>query len=346
MAKVKEHILPFFIPHIGCPNRCVFCDQVQVAGTVLPPTAEEVKTAIDSWQETDLPTVAFYGGSFTALPKNEQIYFLAPAYEALKQNKIKAIRISTRPDAVDTGSLLLLKEYGVKTVEIGVQSVEDHVLKMSGRGHTVEQCFEALKLLKEEGFISGVQLMPGLPGEKRENAMKGIKELLRLKPDMARIYPTIILKNTELAKLYESGLYQPMSVEEAVDMCADIVLLCDYYNVKVIRVGLQPTLDIAWGSSVVAGPFHPAFGHLVKSRIFRQKVLYLLKQNQGKVLYAKKSNIPAIVGQNKENMPLYGDIRIRGWDLPDDVIALGNDKEPLIYLTHKEFVQKALKNCP
>ncbi|MDD4570908.1 MAG: radical SAM protein [Clostridia bacterium] len=339
MAKAKERILPFFIPHIGCPHRCVFCDQVQVAGTVNPPTSQEIEKAINSWRESDLPTVAVYGGSFTALPKAEQVYFLKPAYDAMKQNKIKAIRLSTRPDAVDKDSLSLLKEYGVSTVEIGVQSMEPKVLQMAERGHTPEDSLKALALLKQEGFISGVQLMPGLPGETFTGAIEGAKKILSLKPNLARIYPTLVIKNTKLARLYEQELYIPLTLEEATAISAQLVLLCDHYGVNVIRVGLQPTADIYWGASVMAGPFHPAFGHLVKSRIFRQKLEYLLKQTDYRVVYVSKANIPAVVGQNRSNLPFYGAIKIRGWSFSDDTVALGDANEPKVFLEHKRFIE-------
>ncbi|MGI6629935.1 MAG: elongator complex protein 3 [Bacillota bacterium] len=285
MSDVKtavKHIIPFFIPHLGCPHQCIFCNQRHVSGESGFPRDYEIKQAINNWEGNTLPEIAFYGGSFSGLPYSMQSYFLTPAFQALKEKKIRGIRISTRPDYINAEVLSFLSSFGVKTVELGVQSMDNQVLALANRGHRVEDVYRAFALLKERGFTVGIQLMPGLPGDTQEKSIKGAVEIARLGPDMARIYPTLVLKDTPLHKLFLEGSYHPLSLQEAVTISRDMLAIFRLYGVQVIRTGLQPTKDIAEGVQVAAGPFHPAFGELVAAALAREQVEMLVEELWGR----------------------------------------------------------------
>jgi len=351
MGRNNRYILPFFIPHKGCPHRCIFCDQYQVTGSSAP-TREEVAAAIDNWRQEPLPEVAFYGGSFTALSREEQAYYLEVTAEAIKQDRIRGVRVSTRPDAISQEELDFLTGFGVDMVELGVQSLEDEVLKKAGRGHTAADTFRAAALLKKAGFHWGVQLMPGLPGEDRARALANAAALLAYQPDTARLYPTLVLQGTPLAALYEAGKYRPLSLMEAVDICRDLLLLCRYYGVDVIRVGLQPTDEIAWGKGVLAGPFHPSFGHLAAGALWLAKAEHLLTRHklENPVLYADPRHMAQLVGQNRTNMidlsRRYPGIKAKPYPYAQEGLGLGEESGPLFFLEEEAFIHEAVKRLP
>lgn len=309
MARARRHILPFFIPHLGCPQQCVFCDQHKIAGRLRPPTAAELKTALAGLPEGLQPELAFYGGSFTALERAQQVYYLEVARGAYERGKICGIRVSTRPDAVGEGALALLREYGVGTVELGVQSMSDEVLARAKRGHRAADSLAAVRTLRGHGFCTGVQLMPGLPGETLASAAAGAERILAERPDLVRIYPTVVLQGTELGELYEQGEYAPLTLAEAVKISLYVKLAAEERGARVIRIGLQPTE--ALGEQVLAGPYHPAFGELVLGAYMRCKVMYLLTDIAGGaadntgVLYCHNSEVSAVVGQKRQNMAYY-----------------------------------------
>jgi len=218
---MKKHaIIPIFIPHRGCPNDCVFCNQRKITARTTAPTADEVKNTIDTWLTTlgEVPTVeiAFYGGSFTGLRLTEQSSYLAIAKEYKERGLIDKIHLSTRPDYIDRDILDNLKAYSVDTIELGVQSFDDEVLRKSNRGHTSASVYEAVSLIKEYGFEFGIQLMIGLPGDSLETCIYSAEETVKLKPSLTRLYPTIVIDDTELLEMYERGEYKPLSREEAV----------------------------------------------------------------------------------------------------------------------------------
>ncbi len=324
MSQAKRHILPFFIPHLGCPNQCIFCDQHKIAGQSLPPTPGEVAAALARLdpQAASKPEAAFYGGSFTAIPRDMQISYLAAAKQALDEGRISGIRLSTRPDAVDETELALLKSYGVGTVELGVQSMTDEVLRIARRGHTAADSIAAVKRLKARGFVCGVQLMPGLPGETAESAVQGAARILSLKPDLLRIYPTVVVAGTECERMYRAGEFQPLTLEEAARICLDIKLLAEAAGTQVIRIGLQPTEELA--REVAAGPYHPAFGALVQGLCWREKLLYALHRlPQAAECFVNKRDIAPLVGYRRENLAYYPKgLRIRGKDLPPGALLL------------------------
>lgn len=267
----RKLVIPVFVPHEGCPVRCSFCDQRELTGTGSGNHSADINHALDvylsgGWQRNGSAVeLAFYGGSFTLLSPARQESLLAAACEVRAQGLIDEIRISTRPDGIDNTRLDLLERFGVTTVELGVQSMDDAVLSRNNRGHTAEQSREGIALLKARGFRTGVQIMPGLPGETPKSFLKGIRELVSLKPDMARIYPAVVLRGTELERWYQDGSYSPLALEEAVDLCVEALLMFRRACIPVARIGLQSTPELA--EAFIAGPYHPAFRQMVDSSI-------------------------------------------------------------------------------
>ena len=274
---MKKHaIIPIFIPHRGCPNDCVFCNQRKITARTTAPTKDDVKNTIDTWLTTlgEVPTVeiAFYGGSFTGLELEEQNSYLAIAKEYKDRGLIDKIHLSTRPDYIDRDILDNLKAYSVDTIELGVQSFDDEVLRKSNRGHTSTAAYEAVSLIKEYGFEFGIQLMIGLPGDSLETCIYSAKEAVKLKPSLNRLYPTIVIDDTELLEMYERGEYQPLSREEAVTRTAAMYKILDEAGITIMRVGLKSTDIIGEGGSINGGTYHPAFRQLVEGRIARDKI--------------------------------------------------------------------------
>lgn len=268
MAKKKQLIVPIFIPQYGCPHQCVFCNQQRITGSAKLPEANEVANTIDAylrtWKGSGRKEVAFYGGSFTGLDMNTQERFLKAAFRFVEEGLICSIRVSTRPDYITVEGLALLKRYGVETVELGVQSMSDEVLRLSGRGHTAEDTSRAVTLLKKYGFRVGLQLMPGLPGDSAETILYTAVRAVELKPDFVRIYPTVVVKDTLLEKMYLNALYRPWPLNEMVKICRGMVSLFNAENIPIIRLGLQSTETLE--QNMVAGPYHPSFGELVNGR--------------------------------------------------------------------------------
>ncbi len=211
--------------------------------------------------------MAFYGGSFTGLDRNLQEYFLDAAYKFVTNGLIDSIRVSTRPDYITDDGLLLLKRYRVTTVELGVQSMVDDVLRLSGRGHTAEETVNAVMLLKKYGFNICLQLMPGLPGDTEETILYTASKIIELKPDFARIYPTLVVRNTPLEEMYLRGRYTPWSLADMADVCRKLISLFNERGIPVIRLGLPASEALK--EAVVAGPYHPSFGGLVKNHMGR-----------------------------------------------------------------------------
>lgn len=268
-------IIPIFIPHAGCPHQCVFCNQKTISGQKTA-AVEGAKEQINKWLEWVKPSVeneaAFYGGSFTGLDLALQKELLALTDELLDRKVIGSVRLSTRPDYIDEERLELLRAHGVKLVELGVQSLDDSVLKKAERGHTAQQVAEAVALLKSYGFKVGVQLMVGMPGQDFASVKATVEQVLALQPDVARIYPLLVIKGTPLAKSYEAGEFEPLSLEEAVRQAACVYQHLSEAGVKIIRVGLQPDDELCAEGNIIAGPFHPAMGELVHSYLLREKL--------------------------------------------------------------------------
>ena len=271
----KRITIPVFIPHSGCPHCCVFCNQWRVTGLSEKVTSDSVHGTIEKYLSATSQTVskieiAFFGGSFTAIPHIEQIEYLKAVNSYIESGVINSVRISTRPDYIDEKILDVLKKYHVETVELGVQSFSDRVLNASGRGHNSQQVVKAVSLLKEYGFRVGIQLMPGLPSDDFETSIQSATKTIELQPDDVRIYPAVVLKDTEMEVLYKDNKFTPLTLEEAVELCSVMYGLFFKQGINVIRMGLHP-MDLS-GGAVIAGPYHEALGFLIKSR-YRRKIL-------------------------------------------------------------------------
>lgn len=271
-------MIPFFIPHVGCPYVCTFCNQSRITGQsgISHLTPDYIKKTITDYvgkkRNDKFWEVAFYGGSFTAIHRDLQHTLLAPAYEMLQQNIIDGIRCSTRPDAVGDEAISLLQSYGVKTVELGVQSMNDGILVDAKRGHTAQEVVEAVARLKQRGMTVGVQLLPGLKGETWETILETAIAVVKLKPDFVRIYPVLVIENTELADQYRSGAYKPLSTEQAITYCAFLKEWFEEHNIEVIRTGLQSSEELDSGNSLISGPYEPAMGELVVNEQYKQRI--------------------------------------------------------------------------
>lgn len=311
----EKYIIPIFVPHLGCPNNCTFCNQKSISGQMKNIKVEEVKETIELFlknfkDETTEREIAFFGGSFTGIELDFQEKLLSTAYEYVKDKKVSGIRVSTRPDYIDKERLRLLKKYGVTTIELGVQSTNDYILKKCKRGHTFEDVKKASKLIRKFGFILGHQMMIGLPESTRLDELNTAKDLAKLKPKIIRLYPVLVIKNTELEKEYNEGTYEPVTLNQAVEMCKELYYFFERKKIKVIRMGLQNTDIISnpknINSEVVAGPYHEAFGQLVEDSIWYDSIVERIKKFNIKVIEAEievnPENINNVVGHKKENL--------------------------------------------
>ena len=303
----KQYIIPIFVPHLGCPNDCIFCNQKSISGQKKDITKEEVRKTIEDYlasikDEDAQVEIAFYGGSFTAI---EEI-----AYEFIKEGKVESIRISTRPDAINKQILKRLKQYKVKTIELGVQSANDYILKRANRGHTFADVKKASKMIRWNGFKLGHQMMVGLPESTRIDEINTAKALIKLKPKMVRIYPVLVIKNTPLEKEYKKGKYEPLPLVQAVEISKELVRMFADKNIEIIRIGLQNTDEITTPedekSEVVAGPYHPAFRQLVESAMWYDAIVGKIKKLNVKVKEVEVTVNPIdannVIGHKKENV--------------------------------------------
>ena len=270
----KHRIIPIFIPHVGCPHDCVFCNQAKITGQLREDyekiTGGYVLETIKSYLETidrreTTVEVSFFGGTFTAISMKKQKELLQAAQYAKKEGLIDYIRLSTRPDYISLPIMNHLKSYGVDVVELGVQSMDDEVLKLSRRGYEKNVVYHASKLIKDFGMTLGHQLMIGLPGDTREKDFLSVLESIKMEPDLVRIYPALVIKDTEMEEAYLQGTYSPYSLDEAVEISAMMMKQYEDHGIKVIRIGLQPTEEISDKADVIAGPFHPAIRELAES---------------------------------------------------------------------------------
>lgn len=268
-------ILPIFIPHAGCPHQCVFCNQKTISGQ--KNAAESgAREQIARWLQWLRPSLeneaAFYGGSFTALDSDLQERLLFLTDELLERGIIGSVRLSTRPDYIDDKKLELLRKHGVRLVELGVQSLDDRVLEAAGRGHTAADVVQAMKQLRAYNFKTGLQLMVGMPLQSFSSLQDTVAQVIKLQPDIARIYPLLVIKGTPLAESWAKGEFQPLSLDEAVRQSAWVYDQLTTNGIKVIRVGLQPDDELCAPGNILAGPFHPSMGELVQSFLLRERL--------------------------------------------------------------------------
>jgi histone acetyltransferase (RNA polymerase elongator complex component) len=275
-------IIPFFLMNRGCPHRCLFCNERLTAGD-LPESitkaafAKTVRAHLrGTGRKHGSVQIAFYGGTFTGMERKEQRRLLECAAPFLREGSVDGIRLSTRPDEIGTEELDILEAFGVTTIEVGAQSLDDEVLLRSRRGHSAADTVRAVILLKERGFKTGIHLMAGLPGDNRDRFCRTIDRVIALGPDMVRIHPTIVLRDTALAGAFREGRYLPLTIAEAVGQCKEALKELTRAGIPVIRLGLQATRELQGPGAVVAGPFHPSFRSLVESALLREMAAALL----------------------------------------------------------------------
>jgi histone acetyltransferase (RNA polymerase elongator complex component) len=312
--KFSPFVIPIFISHQGCPHRCIFCNQVSITGK-----GQEAGGKVSAFQVQRIITeqlgwprknrrrevqVAFYGGSFTGLDKSLQEELLGAVKPFIQKGQVHSIRVSTRPDYIDSETPAFLSENSVKTVELGVQSMDPDVLRTSQRGHSVEQVEDAIGYLRQaHDILIGAQLMVGLPGETAKKLITGVQDLVRLRPDFVRIYPALVVGGSGLAQLYKQGEYKPLSLNKAVVLTAKMKSVFDECAIPVIRMGLQPSDSLA--DTILGGPFHPAFGELVKSRLLYKKIRTLLhrtKSSEHRKIICAASDQSIVRGQKNTNI--------------------------------------------
>ena len=301
----RASILPVFVPHLGCPHACVFCNQRRISGETESADAQKVREILAAAPAKDKKReLAFYGGSFTAIPESQQTELLTAAQEGIERGIVDSIRLSTRPDAIDEAVISRLKRFGVETIELGAQSMDDEVLRRSGRGHTADDVRRAARMVKDAGFSLVLQMMTGLPGDSGEQSLATAREILSLRPDGVRIYPTVIVRDTALYELWKRGLYREHTVEDAVRLCARILPLFDAAGIPVLRLGLNPTDELS-GGAAVGGAYHPAFGELVRAQILLEKAEALLESvapGSRVTLAVQPRLLSQLLGQRRRNV--------------------------------------------
>lgn len=306
---MKKHIsIPIFLPQYGCVNNCVFCNQKTITGKKGNPSINEAKKTIETWlssidKSQTYVEIAFFGGNFLGLPESKQFEYLSLAQNYIDQGIVDSIRFSTRPDTISESSLSNLSPFSVKNIEIGVQSMNDKVLNLAGRGHTAKDSIKAAKLINKMGYQLGMQMMVGLPGDDDEKSLQTAQKIVECKAVQTRIYPVLVLKNTELADLFIAKKYNPLSIEAAIDRCIPIVEIFNQNKIKILKLGLHPSESFTSDKELLAGPYHPSFYQLVLSKIWRNKILQNFDQqnfNHLKIAVHSK-NINYAIGYNSEN---------------------------------------------
>ncbi len=312
---MKKHaIIPIFIPHKGCPNDCIFCNQKKITARQKPVTVKDVEDIVETWlptlQNRGLETIelSFFGGSFTGIPIEEQSAFLSVAKRYKDMGKIDKIHMSTRPDYINEEILDNLMKYDTDTIELGVQSFDDDVLKKSKRGHNSKVVYNSSRLIKDYGIELGIQLMIGLPGDSMETCIHSAKETVKIAPSIVRLYPTVVIKDTELYDCYLDGSYTPLSQEEAVERTKNMYRIIDHAGIDIIRVGLKSTDIINENGDILRDTYHPAFRQLVESQLAREqievqiKLLNMDSSSQTKVdFFASSNSFSNMVGHKGSN---------------------------------------------
>jgi histone acetyltransferase (RNA polymerase elongator complex component) len=325
MTVEKPLIIPFFLNQEGCYRRCIFCNQHVITGFK---PAEDLPSGLEEIVANYLATVllpavrkvqiAFYGGSFTSLQLSRQNEYLCCAQQFIRRGLVHSLRLSTRPDSLDETTCQRLKNFGVKTVELGVQSLDNRVLATCNRGHDAATVVATTQLLKSLDFETGVQLMLGLPGQSRKSFLETVKKTITIGPDFVRIYPAVVLCHTPWAACLDNEGYHPLPLTEAVEWCAEALCIFKTAGVPVIRMGLHPSESLLAPGNIIAGPYHPAFGELVKSYLFREKVIDILgkgvldkqsRSEKGQRISVSvglhKADVSAFVGHQRSNLGEY-----------------------------------------
>jgi len=309
---MKRVTVPFFISHQGCPHGCIFCDQRTISGsTGALPDATEILAKIRVWQRTagNRPLeVAFFGGTFTALPATTQEQLLEPLQSLLASGEVKSVRISTRPDYIDADRVRRLAELGVRIIELGVQSMDDQVLAKAGRGHDAASSAAAIRCITTHGISAVAQLMPGLPGDTPAKSVNSLHRVITAGAGSVRIYPVVVLRGTGLATMLETGEYHPLTVEEGVWLCKILLHSAMKARVNVIRIGLQADEGLN-DDTVLAGCWHPAFGQLVRSQLYSDLICQLASTHRAATplsIQCHPSRVSDVVGQGGKNLERLG----------------------------------------
>jgi histone acetyltransferase (RNA polymerase elongator complex component) len=305
---LKHYTIPIFIPELACPNQCVFCNQRKISGQLEIPSQKEVREKIELHlktipKENNIIEVGFFGGNFTGIELDLQKQYLEITDEYFLAKKIDAIRISTRPDYINSEILEFLKIHHVSTIELGAQSMNDEVLIQSERGHTAGDIEKASKEILSAGFRLGLQMMIGLPCDTFEKSMQTARKIISLKANETRIYPTLVIAETKLEKLYQQGIYKPLSLDEAVFLSKELFKEFENHEVKIIRMGLHPSEELVNNTGFIAGPFHQSFKELVLTELWKEKLDNIENKegNKNVVIYVPISQINYAVGHNGKN---------------------------------------------
>jgi len=306
LKKERHYNIPIFIPELACPHQCVFCNQEKISGTDQAPKPEEITNIIDTWlstinSENSHVEVAFFGGSFTGIPVELQEEYLKKVLPYIESGKVEGIRLSTRPDYINQDILDLLKKYKVKSIELGAQSLDEHVLKMAGRGHSVKDVEIASKLINENGFELGLQMMLGLPYDTKEKSIYTAKKIIELGAKTTRIYPTLVIDGTALGKQYKEGTYQALSLEHAINWTKDIIMLFENADITVLRTGLHPSEEFEDDKSLLAGPYHPSFKEMVMTEVWMDKLSTIKTDNTDLRIFVNPSQVNFAVGYKAKN---------------------------------------------
>lgn len=303
---MKHYNIPIFIPELACPNRCIYCNQRHISGQLQAVKPEEIKQIIEQHLATFIrPSVvelAFFGGSFTGIDKKDMLTYLQIVQPYIEQGEIKSIRISTRPDYINEKILDILQQYNVKDIELGAQSLNEEVLAFAKRGHTVRDVENASQLIKSYGFSLGLQMMIGLPLDTVEKSKETAKKILKLGAESTRIYPTLVINNTDLADLYRQNKYKALSLDEAVDWTTEIYKIFSQSSIKILRIGLHPSEALINGTELLAGPFHVSFKELVLTKIWQEKFEKLPINT--KTILVNPKEINYAIGYNSKNKQL------------------------------------------
>lgn len=306
--KTRHYTIPVFIPMEACPFHCIYCDQEKISGHSCLPAFSEVISTIERHLETiprqhSFVEVGFFGGTFTGLPTGVQEQFLLAVQPFIQNGKVRSVRLSTRPDFLDQTILDLLKSHHVSTIEIGAQSMDNDVLRKSGRGHNAQQTEQAARLVSANGLRLGLQMMTGLPGDTPEKSLMTARRFVEMGAKDVRIYPTLVIKGTPLEKLYRSGKYVPQSLAEAVETVAGAIKIFEQNGVRVIRAGLHPSRGLLSGESLVAGPFHVSFRELVNTRLWKSELdkIPIQEDKTGIIISVPKKELNHAIGYSASN---------------------------------------------
>lgn len=312
---MKHNNIPIFIPELACPNRCVFCNQHKITNKkIIKP--QEINNIIKKYLST-IPQenhieIAFFGGNFTGIPFDLQEDYLKIANYYVENDRVKGIRISTRPDYINTKILDLLKKYNVKAIELGAQSTDDEVLKQSGRGHTFQDIEKASKLIKAYNFELGLQMMIGLPGDSLQKSLRTTNDIVNLKAETTRIYPTLVIKGTQLEKLFLEKKYFPLSINEAVRWTKEIYKIFITNSVKVIRIGLHHSEEFEEGKSLIAGPYHKSFKELVMTELWFERLSQMdFSTTEENIVKVNKKDFNFVTGYQRKNIKHFEKLGIK-----------------------------------